>query len=43
LYLFDKSKKYYSGKDIIDKGKAKIVQIYNSFVVMCNKVIWVKY
>jgi len=42
LYLFNKSQKYYGGKDIIDKGKAKIVQIYNSFVVMCNKVVWVK-
>jgi len=42
LYLFNKSQKYSSGNDIIDKGKAKIVKIYNSFVVMCNKVIWVK-
>jgi len=42
LYLFNKPQKYYGGKDISDKGNNKTVQISNSFVVMCNKVIWVK-
>jgi len=29
LYLFNKYKKYSGGNDIIDKVKAKIIQIYS--------------